>query len=359
MPLARSARARSSSQPSTRIQKPEGRSRTAIRWTDGSGVAVVGLGHLALEQILPGFGQAKSVRVTALVSGHREKALAVAGQHGISPANIYDYANFDAIKNNPAVDFVYIVLPNAMHEEFVTRSAAAGKHVLCEKPMATSVGEAERMIQVCAAAKVRLMIAYRMQYEATQKATIALARSGDLGDLRLMQAVNAQNDVPGQWRQVKAMAGGGSLPDVGVYCFNAFRYITGEEPIEVTGRITQPKDDARFKEVEDIATFSLLFPSGVMGVGTSAYSIHETRSLTVMGSKGWVGIDNAFAYNNLSMMVSRKTGAVNGIDHRQYPPKNQFATEMDHFADAIRSNSVPPYAWRGGAGRHANSRCDL
>ena len=305
------------------------------------GVAVVGLGHLALEQILPGFGQAKSVRVTALVSGHPEKARAVAAQHGVPAENLYDYANFDKIKDNPGIDFVYIVLPNAMHEEFVTRAARAGKHVLCEKPMAATVAEAERMIQACAAAKVKLMIAYRMQYEATQRAAIALARSGELGDLRMMEAVNGQNDVPDQWRQVKAIAGGGSLPDVGIYCLNAFRYITGEEPIEVTGRMTQPKDDPRFREIEDIATFTLAFPSGVIGIGTSAYSIHEARTLKAIGSKGCVGIENAFAYNNLTMMVSRKVGAVNGIDHRQYPPKNQFATEMDHFAEALRTGAVP------------------
>ena len=305
------------------------------------GVAVVGLGHLALEQILPGFGQAKSVRVTALVSGHPDKARAVAAQHGVPGENLYDYANFDKIKDNPAIDFVYIVLPNAMHEEFVTRAARAGKHVLCEKPMAATVAEAERMVQACAAAKVKLMVAYRMQYEATQRAAIALARGGELGDLRMMEAVNGQNDVPDQWRQVKAIAGGGSLPDVGIYCLNAFRYITGEEPIEVTGRMTQPKDDPRFREIEDIATFTLAFPSGVIGIGTSAYSIHEARTLKAIGSKGCVGIENAFAYNNLTMMVSRKVGGVNGIDHRQYPPKNQFATEMDHFAEALRTGAVP------------------
>ena len=305
------------------------------------GVAVVGLGHLALEQILPGFGQAKSVRITALVSGHSEKARAVAAQHGVLEQNLYNYDNFDKIKDNPAIDVVYIVVPNAMHEEFVTRAARAGKHVLCEKPMAATVAEAERMVRACAAAKVKLMIAYRMQYEATQRAAIALSRSGELGDLRMMEAVNGQNDVPDQWRQIKTIAGGGSLPDVGIYCLNAFRYLTGEEPIEVMGRMTQPKDDPRFREIEDIATFTLAFPSGVIGIGTSAYSIHEARTLKAIGSKGWVGIENAFAYNNLTMMVSRKVGAVNGIDHRQYPPKNQFATEMDHFAEALRTDAVP------------------
>ena len=305
------------------------------------GVAVVGLGHLSLEQILPGFGQSKSTRLVALVSGHREKALAVAAQHGVPEKNIYDYASFDRIKDNPDIDYVYVVLPNSMHLEFVTRAARAGKHVLCEKPMATSSAEAEQMIAACRDAKVKLMIAYRMQYEATQRSTIAMVRNKEIGDLRVIEAVNGQNDVPDQWRQVKALAGGGSLPDVGIYCYNAFRYLTGEEPIEVTGRLTQPKDDPRFREVEDLAQFTLMFPSGVMGVGTSGYSIHETRTMRVIGSKGWVGLENAFAYNNITQMVSRKVGSVNGIDHRQYPPRNQFATEMDHFADCIRADQVP------------------
>ncbi len=305
------------------------------------GVAVVGLGHLTLEQILPGFGQADAVRVTGLVSGHRDKALALAAQHGVPERNIYDYAGFDRIKDNPDIEAVYVVLPNAMHEEFVTRAAAAGKHVLCEKPMATSSASAERMVAACKAAGVKLMIAYRMQYEATQRATIALARGGELGDLRLIQAVNGQNDVPGQWRQVRAMAGGGSLPDVGIYCFNAFRYLTGEEPVEVRAKLTRPGGDPRFREVEDVVEFTLAFPSGVVGVGTSGYSFHETRSLQVLGSKGSASVDNAFAYDNLTLMVSRKVGAVNGIDHRRFPPKNQFATEMDHFARAVRAGRTP------------------
>lgn len=305
------------------------------------GVAVVGLGHLSLEQILPGFGQAGNVRLTALVSGHRDKALALAAQHGVPDRNLYDYKDFDRIKDNPEVDIVYVVLPNAMHLEYTVRAAQAGKHVLCEKPMATSAADAERMIAACRDARVKLMIAYRMQYEATQRATIAMVRDKSIGDLRLIQAVNGQNDLPGAWRLDKAMAGGGSLPDVGVYCYNAFRYLTGEEPVAITARVTQPKDDPRFREVEDIAQFTLQFPSGVVGVGSSGYSFHEARSLQVIGSEGWIGLENAFAYGNIAMQVSRKVGRVNGVDHRQYPPKNQFATEMDHFAEAIRADRVP------------------
>ena len=270
------------------------------------GVAVVGIGHLTL---VPAFGSAKNVRLAALVSGHRDTALAIAAQNGVPPAKVYDYAGFDAIRNDPDVDIVYIVLPNAQHLEFTQRAAAAGKHVLCEKPMANSVAEAEAMIKACRDAGRKLMI----------------------------EAVNGQNDVPGQWRQIKALAGGGSLPDVGIYCLNAFRYLTGEEPVEVTGRVTRPKDDPRFREIEDIAMFTLAFSSGVVATGSSGYSFHEDRRLRCAATDGWFGMDPAFSYAGLLTHIGRKLGPATSVETRSFAPKNQFAVEMDHFAAAIRA----------------------
>ena len=244
------------------------------------GVAVVGLGHLSLLQILPGFGQAAHVRVTALVSGERDKARAVAAQCGVKEANLYDYSNFDRLRDNPEVDIVYIVLPNAMHAEFTVRAAQAGKHVLCEKPMATTVADAQRMVDACRQAGRKLMIAYRCQYEPHHRALIAAVRGGKAGPLKFIQAVNGQNNADnGQWRHNLAMSGGGSLPDVGLYCLNAARYITGEEPVEITASLTRPKNDNRFKEVEDLASFNLRFPSGTLAQCTSGYSFHESRWL--------------------------------------------------------------------------------
>ncbi|WP_158808850.1 Gfo/Idh/MocA family protein [Beijerinckia sp. L45] len=306
------------------------------------GVAIVGIGHLTLEQIMPAFAEAKNVRCTALVSGHRPKALAIAAQYGVPDTSVYDYASFDAIKDNPDVHIVYIVLPNAMHAEFTQRAAAAGKHVLCEKPMAATVAQAEQMVKACRDAGRKLMIAYRLQYNGTHRALVELVRSKAHGELRMIEAVNSQNDAAiGQWRQIKAMAGGGSLPDVGLYCLNAFRYITGEEPIEVTGHITQPKDDPRFREVEDLATFTLRFPSGVLGVGSSGYSGYNSRRLRAMATDGWVGLDPAFAYNNLAMHIGHKAGKADVREQRVFEPKNQFAVEMDHFAEAIRADREP------------------
>jgi predicted dehydrogenase len=101
--------------------------------------------------------------VTALVSGEHDKARTIAAQYGVPETHLYDYGNFDSLRDNPDVDLVYIVLPNSMHMEYTVRAAQAGKHVLCEKPMANSVADAQVMIDACARAQRQLMIAYRMQ----------------------------------------------------------------------------------------------------------------------------------------------------------------------------------------------------
>ncbi len=306
------------------------------------GVAVVGLGALALENIIPGFAEAKSVRLVALVSGEPDKARIVAAQHGVPEKNIYDYANFDRIKDNPEIDLVYIVLPNALHAEFTIRAAQAGKHVLCEKPMAATVAEAQSMVDACKAARRSLMIAYRLQYTPEHRTIIQMARSKAYGSVRMIEAVNGQNDAPnGQWRQIKALAGGGSLPDVGLYCLNAFRYITGEEPVAISAQMTQPKNDPRFREIEDVACFTLRFPSGVVASGTSAYSFHESRFLRVHAETGWFGIDPAFGYDNLQLAINRKAGKASATETRRFPPKSQFAEEMDAFAASLHAGQEP------------------
>ncbi len=306
------------------------------------GVAVVGLGTLALEEIIPAFGQAKHVRLAALVSGRPEKARTIAAQYGVDARNVYDYAGFDRIRDNPAIDIVYIVLPNSMHADFTARAAAAGKHVLCEKPMATSVAEAQHMIDACKAAGRMLMIAYRLQHDPAHRTAIGFARNRTFGSVRMIEAVNGQNDLGnGQWRQTLAMAGGGSLPDVGLYCSNAFRYLTGEEPIEITGQVTRPKGDRRFAEVEDVSLFTLRFPSGIIATGSAGYSFHESRQLRVHAEGGWFGLDPAFGYDNLALQINRKEGRASALETRRFTPHSQFATEMDAFALSLHNNTTP------------------
>jgi len=309
------------------------------------GYAIVGLGHLSLEEILPAFGETKKSRVVALVSGDREKARKIAQQYGVPEKGLYDYKSYDRLVDNPDVQAVYIVLPNSMHAEYTVRAFRAGKHVLCEKPMANSVAECQQMIDAGRAADRKLMIAYRMQYEPHHRALISLARGKGLGTLKLFSADNGQNQGdPNQWRQKKALAGGGALPDVGIYCLNAARYLSGEEPVEVFATTFSTPDDPRFKEVEEQIAFTLKFPSGFTAVCSSGYGHHQSRRMRLMGSEGWADMDPAFAYHGLKWRLGRKSHdnpKGEDVTERQFPQKSQFAREIDHFSDCLRQNRTP------------------
>ncbi|MEO6916837.1 MAG: Gfo/Idh/MocA family oxidoreductase [Chitinophagaceae bacterium] len=307
------------------------------------GFALVGLGTLTLAEILPAFASCKYAKPVALVSGDPVKAGKIASQYGIASKNIYDYKNFDAIKNNPEIDIVYIVLPNSMHEEFTIRAANAGKHVLCEKPMATSSAEATRMIDACEKAAKKLMIAYRIQYEPNNKLAMKWTRGSEFGKVRVIEAMNCQNIAnSGQWRLKKELAGGGSLPDIGLYCLNTSRYLLGSEPEQVIASTISTPGDSRFKEVEEAVFFQMHFPGGVVANCSTSYGIHQSRRYRCYGDNGgWFGLDPAFAYKGLKMEVSKM---VDDVEWRSNPApgeKNQFALEMDHMARCVIEDKKP------------------
>lgn len=306
------------------------------------GFAVVGLGKLALEQVLPAFGESKKARLTALVSGTPDKLKAIAGQYGVAPDSCYSYEDFARIRDNPAVEAVYVITPNALHHRDVLAAAKAGKHVLCEKPMATSSAEARDMLAACRAADRKLMIAYRMQYQPHLRAVQKMCRSGEIGQPVLFDMINNQNQGdPDQWRQKRALAGGGSLPDVGLYCLNTTRALLGEEPVEVSATIWSPPGDQRFREVEDNVAFTLHFASGAMANCISSYSTHRMARIKVMASQAWVEMEHAFDYQGQTLRVTRLRDGQEQTCQLEIPRKNQFALELDHMADCIRNNRQP------------------
>ena len=321
-----------------------------------TGFAIVGLGRLALEEILPAFGEAKSCKITALVSGDREKALRVAQQYGVKESSVYDYKTYDRLADNPEVDVIYIVLPNGLHEEYTVRGAKAGKHILCEKPMANTPEEAERMIKACKDANRKLMIAYRIQYEPFNNSVKKMVRAslgeggadkGELGMVKLLTMTNTQNqggDLT-QWRLNKPLAGGGSLPDIGLYCLNTARFLIGEEPIEISGaQIYSTPGDPRFREVEETVSWMMRFPSGIMANCSCSYGAHNTKQYQVHGEKAWAQMDPAFSYHGLRLQVGRKSPSdpqAEGVEDRRLSEKNQFALEMDHMATCVQENKTP------------------
>jgi predicted dehydrogenase len=306
------------------------------------GFAIMGLGRLALGEILPAFADCKHARPVALISGDPDKSRAVAAQYGISADACYDYRSFDRVRDNPAIEVVYVVTPNALHRDNVVAAAKAGKHVLCEKPMATSPDEAREMISACRAADRLLMIAYRIQYETYNTELARRARAGELGSVRLISAVNVQNQGdPRQWRQIKAIAGGGALPDIGLYCLNTARALLGEEPVEVFATEWRPSDDPRFEQVEASIAFTLKFPSGAIATCSSSYAAHERRDFAVYGSDAAAHIENAFAYEGQRLIMARRDGRAENVTTVSLPQRKQFALEIDHMAACVRSGTRP------------------
>ena len=323
-------------------ERPSGGPRNPMPVAERVGFAVVGLGRLALEEVLPAFGETKKSRLVALVSGTPDKAARVAAEYGVRPEAVYDYAGFDRIRDNPDVKVVYIILPNSMHKEYTIRAAQAGKHVLCEKPMAVSSAEAQDMVDACHAAQRKLMIAYRCQYEPYNREVLRMVREQTLGPARFIDAINFQNQGDGeQWRFKRALAGGGSLPDVGLYCLNAARFLTGEEPVEVIARMFSPPNDPRYAEVEETVNFMLRFPSGVVANCATSYGMHESRLLRVHTPAGAISLDGAFAYEDKQLRIAHRDGRAESVDERRLPKQNQFALEIDHMADCVLADRQP------------------
>jgi len=306
------------------------------------GFAIMGLGRLSLEEILPAFAACKSARPVALVSGSPEKARTVAAQYGIAPEAVYGDDEVARLAENPAVRAVYVVTPNGRHRDDVLAVAKAGKHVLCEKPMANTSEEAREMVAACHEAGVKLMIAYRCQYEPFNREAIRLIRSGELGRPRVLEATNTQVQGPaGQWRLKGPIAGGGALPDIGLYCLNGVRAMLGEEPVEVFARIVNPEGDPRYATIEETVVFMLRFPSGAIANCATSYGAHESKDLRIRLEKGWIDLENAFAYRGQRMRIARRSGENESVEELRLGAKNQFALEIDHFAECILKDATP------------------
>ena len=302
------------------------------------GLAVVGLGSYATRQIMPRLAGCESVRLTALVSGTPEKLERYGTEYGIPKTHRYSYANYDSIRDNPDIDAVYVILPNALHAEYTIRAAQAGKHVLCEKPMAVSAAEAEAMVAACRKAGKKLMIGYRSRFEPYNRHAIELVRSGFLGKPRLITAESGFTISPNQWRLDKPLSGGGSLMDIGIYSLQAARYLSGEEPVEVNAMESTDRSDPRFRTVEDRIDFQLKFPSGLIADCVSSYSSNHNGH-RVTGTEGWVWMEPATVYEGQQMWV-RKGGK---MEPRVLPApaKNQFVGQLDHFAECVLTDRDP------------------
>jgi predicted dehydrogenase len=312
----------------------------ALETTKPVGYAAVGLGTIS-DLFMRACATSSKAKITALVTGDGDtKGALYAERYGIPKNSIYSYETFDRIRDNPQVEAVYIGLPNSMHPEFTLRAAAAGKHVLCEKPMAISSRECRTMIAACRKAGVKLMIAYRVQYDPTWNRAIDIIRSGAIGQIQSFQGGFLGQEPAGAWRLSRKLGGGGALLDLGIYPLNAIRHITGEEPSAFTAVVATRDTSGRFAEVEQSLEWTMKFPSNIIASCGCSYGQDGNGFLNIYGDKGYLQINPGFYYDGVHLIGF--DGFVQNVDEvgtGKVP--FQFGLEADHFADCIRNNREP------------------
>jgi predicted dehydrogenase len=296
-------------------------------------VALMGLGSYA-NRVAEAMQTCTRAKVTGLISGTPAKITEWRNKYNVPEKNCYNYENFDQIKDNPDIDAVYIITPNAQHKDQAIRVARAGKHVICEKPMAINVKEGQAMIEACQKAKVKLLVGYRMHFEAKTLEIIRMRREGELGKVMFFQGLcGFRIGDPKQWRLNKQLAGGGSMMDIGIYAINGARYMLGEEPIWVTAQETKT-DTVKFKEgVDETIQFQMGFPSGAVASCLSTYNVNWLDRFFLSGEKGFAEMQPSIGYGPIKARTHKGELTHEHITHQ--------TTQMDEMAAIIFENKQP------------------
>ncbi len=295
------------------------------------GIALVGLGGYSSGQLAPALQETKNCYLAGIVTGTPSKEKEWAEKYNIPQKNIYNYQNFDSIADNEDIDIVYIVLPVGMHKEFTIRAAKAGKHVICEKPMAVNAADCQEMIDACKKANRLLSIGYRLHFEPFNMEAMRIGQQRVYGKILTINAENGftwGNDM-NSWRLNKALSGGGGLMDMGVYAIQGARYTTGEEPVYVTAREEKLRPDV-FKEVDETIYFDLDFDSGTTAKCISSYNKNVSR-LRADAERGWFEISPAFYYGG---QVGKTSDGPMNFDNNFF----EQVAQMDDFAICVQQN---------------------
>jgi predicted dehydrogenase len=309
------------------------------------GFAVVGLGAIAQGAVLPAFRHTKKAKLVALVGRDKGKAERLARKYKAQMA--YGAEEFGACLENPEVDAVYLATPQSEHFSATIAAARAGKHVLCEKPLAVTPEQSAEMVRICEECGVQLMTAYRKYYEPSALYLKNLVQSGKLGKIDVINTSFSELHVAGKsvpWLLDSKVAGGGPLMDLGVYCVNTSRWLVEEDPVEVSAH-SWKKDAERFRDVEEGISFRMHFASGLVVQGTSTYSSAISSFMFVQGTKGWACLTPAFPFDEERRLTGKSGGE---WFEKRFKVVDEFAPELDAFARAIQTKkSVEPDGRQG------------
>ena len=296
-------------------------------------VAIMGLGSYG-TRVAEAMQSCTKAKLVGVISGTPAKIKNWQSKYGIPEKNCYNYQNFDGIKDNPDIDAVYVITPNGLHKDFVIRVAKAGKHAICEKPMAINAREGQEMVDACKKANVKLLVGYRMHFEAKTLEVIRMRKAGEFGKIKFFQGLSGFTiGDPTQWRLNKQLAGGGAMMDIGIYSINGSRYMTGEDPVWVTAQETKT-DPVKFKEgVDETIQFQLGFPSGAVASCLSTYSMNNLDKFFLNGEKGYAELQPSTGY-----------GPIKGHTHKgelTQPHITHQTVQMEEFSAIILEGRQP------------------
>lgn len=296
-------------------------------------VAIMGLGSYG-RRVADAMQDCKRAKLVGVVSGTPSKVTEWQSKYGIPEKNCYNYDTVDQIKDNPDIDAVYVITPNGLHKEHTLKVAKAGKHVICEKPMGVDAKEGQEMVDACKAAKVKLLIGYRMHYEPKTVEVVRMRKAGEFGKPKFFQGQSGFIiGDPTQWRLNKKLAGGGAMMDIGVYSINGARYMLGEEPVWVTAQETKT-DPVKFKDgVDETIQFQMGFPSGAVANCLSTYNMNNLDRFFMTGDNGFVEMQPSTGY-----------GPIKGRTHKgelTQPHITHQTLQMDGMAALIFDGVEP------------------
>lgn len=292
------------------------------------GVALAGLGNYSRGQLGPGLRLTEHCRLAGVVTGSAEKGRKWAADYGFPEKNVYHYDTMAQLADNPDIDIVYVVTPNGLHAEHAIAAARAGKHVICEKPMANTVAECDAIMAACQAAGVKLGMGYRLHYDPFHEELRRLVRTNEFGPFLKMDGGFAFTMGTPQWRAEKKLAGGGPLMDLGVYVIQESCMAGGAAPVAVTARELPKQRPEFFKDVEETIEWTLEFANGAKAAGYTSYNSNR-NDFRAEAEKGWFEIGPAYSYRGLRAATSK--GPVVAT-----PLPSQQALQMDDFALCVR-----------------------
>jgi predicted dehydrogenase len=292
-----------------------------------------------MQKVTPAIQQAESADVVAIASRDLALARAAARSLGIPTA----YGSYQQLLEDATIDAVYVPLPNDQHAEWTIRAAQAGKHVLCEKPLAMSSSQAQEMVDACQAAGVRMQEAFMYRQHATWERAVMLVRQGAIGTLQGMQTwFSYFNDDPQNIRN-RTENGGGALMDIGCYPINASRMVFGSEPVAVRAAVRRDP----VLDVDVLTSAILEFPGGGQSTFTVSTRCQPHQRVDLVGTEGRIEIPIPFNIPwDRETVISLTTGGEGTVDPSTqvitFAPSNQYTIQAEAFSRAVLTNTDVP-----------------